>query len=201
MRHAEQILANLPGWCSPEKERATEKLIAEHAPQLVVEIGCFGGAWLIPAAMASPKPFWCNGIDPYDCGACLEGMKNQESIDYWNNREMLDKVYTDLMATIAQLELKNVIIHRAPSQDRAVHFVDGCIDLLHIDGNHSAVPAMRDATLYLPKVRVGGHIICDDIHWTESGVFTVKPMVDYLLSEGCEALFEVGESLFLRKVR
>lgn len=199
----ENVVKQLPGyeWCSPDKRAATLKLIAEHAPQLIVEIGSFGGGWLLPAAIAAPRAFWCVGIDPYDAGACVEGMSNAENLAYWNNREMLEGVYKHLLRAIATLDLKNVVIHRARSEDRAVHFVGGCIDLLHIDGNHSAEPALKDAMLYLPKVRVGGHIICDDIGWHESGVETVRPMVNWLLANGCEWLFEAGGAGFLRKVR
>jgi cephalosporin hydroxylase len=198
--YIEYTLSHLPGWCSPEKRAATAKIIEELNPSLIVEIGTYGGSWLLPASLAA-KSARCVGIDPYSAGACVEGMTTEANIKWWGDEKMLEGIYAGLLASIARLKAGNVEIMRSASEDVVERFADGSIDLFHSDANHSAEPTMRNVQLYLPKLRVGGVFVQDDLGWVESGVRTVQPAVDWLMENGCEWMFEVSGAAFMRKVK
>lgn len=51
-----------------------------------------------------------------------------------------------------------------------------CIDILHIDGNHSEEPSFLDVVTYYPKVKSDGYIWFDDIKRFPS----TQRAVDYL---------------------
>ncbi len=192
------IIDNLPGWCSPEKR---DWLCAQPRPiNLIVEIGVFGGKSLLPMALTYPEAK-VYGIDPWLAEASIEGMLNQESITYWQNEEMYSSVMTACKLGIAQLHINNIELIRDKSENVYTRFKPNSIDILSIDGCHSAVPAMRDAVNYLPLVKVGGIIACDDMHWTENSIYTVKPMVLWLLENGCEWIEEITGCAMLRKIK
>ena len=44
-------------------------------------------------------------------------------------------------------------------------FLDGEIDVLHQDGNHSEESSSREVELWLSKMKPGGIWIMDDIDW------------------------------------
>jgi predicted O-methyltransferase YrrM len=201
MTKEELIVSHLEGWASPEKLAATCELIAGIKPVTIVEIGTFGGKWLIPVAMAAPDAK-CHAIDPYSAGACVEGMTTEQNKAYWSNQNMLNAVKAGFLAAVRDLELQNITLHQMTSAEAVAQFADGSIDILHSDGNHSAEPTMRDLKLWLPKVRVGGVVIQDDIQWTESGVQTVWPALMWALGPGgCEWVKEVTGAGFMRKVK
>jgi predicted O-methyltransferase YrrM len=203
----QSILAQLHGatWCQPEKRAATIRLIEEMRPRLIVELGTFGGGWLLPAAITAGPECRCYAVDPYSAGACLEGMTTPVSVEWWGNQRMLEDVRHSFWGAVKALGLTNVDLYGVTSEQAAGRFEDESIDILHSDANHSLIPTMRDALLWLPKVKIGGVFIQDDVRWheTKNGVatYTVKPTVDFLLSNGCEQMFEVAESVFLRRVR
>jgi hypothetical protein len=63
----------------------------------------------------------------------------------------------------------NVEILRMKSHDAASLFSDGSLDYVYIDGEHSYEAVTRDLDHYLPKVKVGGHLIGDDYGWSGVG--------------------------------
>ncbi len=191
------ILKNLPGWCTVEKMAKSKELC--YWAGNVVEIGTFGGSWLLPMACEMPNAHFI-GIDPYDAGACVEGMTSEENIAWWDNQRMLNDIYNGVIAAVVSLELSNVQIMRKRGEDCSETFANESIDIWHSDGNHSAEPTMRTVKLYVPKVKVGGIIIQDDVSWTENGVETVRPALDWMLKQGnCELICEVTGAAFLRK--
>jgi predicted O-methyltransferase YrrM len=166
---------------------------------LAVEIGVFGGKSLcaIGSAMKLNGLGRAVGIDPWSVLDCVEDMHKPENVKWWTENSQLDEMYNQCLHYVATLGLKETVgIIRDQSQRAVTFFVDGSIDLLHIDGNHSAIPAMRDGQLYLPKVKPGGLIICDDEGWTERGAdgvesLSVRPMIEWLKKNGCTEI-EVG---------
>lgn len=204
MHLIEQIKTLLPkihGWCSIEKATKFVEIILEHKPTLCVEIGVFGGSSLIPQALALQHNNHgvVYGIDPWTKSDALEEMISEENKEWWGKLD-LEEIYNHCFNHILTLDLNNHCkLLRDKSENVVNNFQDNDIDLLHIDGNHSEALSYKDAVLYLPKVKSGGHIFFDDIWWTEgdSNVTTRKAIL-YLL-ESCDRLDLVADCLVLRK--
>ncbi len=192
------VIEQLPGWCSVDKRQHLIATIESLKPSKIVEIGVFGGRSLIPMALAAPNA-QVVGIDPWTVIACIEGMSTQANIDYWSSVSMLEQVYQAVANAIKTLRISNITLLRDSSENVAGTFEDGSIDILHIDGNHGFLPCQRDCQLYLPKVREGGIIYMDDEGWTEGGLLTVQPNIDWMMSQGCEDCGSVDGCKVLRK--
>ena len=128
-------------------------------------------------------------------------MANEENIKWWNNRGMLEGIYQGVLTTRHRLGLDNVEIIRDLGENYVEHISDDSVEIFSSDGNHSMEPTMRTVKAYLPKMRIGGVIIQDDCSWVEDGILTVKPAIDWLLSNGCEFMYEVTGAAFIRRVR
>ncbi len=75
-----------------------------------------------------------------------------------------------------------VIVWRAYSVDAARDCDDGCLDVVYLDANHTAV--REDVAAWWPKVRPGCWLMGHDYVFHE-GYFNVKPEVDaWAASEG-----------------
>lgn len=201
----EFIKASLPtiqGWCSADKALAFVDIIIEHQPELCVEIGVFGGSSLIPQALAlkqNGKGF-IYGIDPWTKDAALEEMIHEDHKKWWSELN-IDEIYEHALHNIKHFEVAKFCgLIREKAEDCVDRFQDESIDLLHIDGNHSEALSYKDATLYLPKVKVGGHIMFDDIWWTEEGNYvTTRKAIMHLLT-CCDKVDTInGDCLLLKK--
>lgn len=188
------LLPVIPGWCSPEKADALVRIILTHRPSLCVEIGVFGGSSLIPQALALEAlgQGVIYGIDPWENAAALEAMADEANRSWWSGVN-LETIYQGCKSLlVAQGLASRCKLLRAKAEGIADVFLDGSIDLLHIDGNHSEELSVRDVCLYLPKVRPGGHIFFDDVTWTEGGVRTTGRAVAMALAE-CDHVEDVSD--------
>jgi hypothetical protein len=70
----------------------------------------------------------------------------------------------------------------------AYHVVQGPVDILHIDGNHSRWDSVRDVTLWVDRVVDGGIIYFDDEDWS-----TTDNAKELLLMK-CDKLTEIKTS-------
>ncbi len=153
----------LEGWCSERKAGRLMDIVWEMDPQIVVEIGVFGGKSLVPMAYAlkAKGSGVVYGIDPWSCQASAEGMDGAnktwwESIDH-------EAILSGLQTKVKQFQLSNYIkLVQATSVDADPIYG---IDILHIDGNHSEAASYADTLKWVPLVREGGIIIFDDITW------------------------------------
>ena len=197
---AVKLLPAIQGWCSPEKATALIETIVSRKPQLCVEIGVFGGSSLLPQALAlkhngSGKII---GIDPWTKDAALESMVAAEHRDWWSKLN-LESVYQHCCAHIRHQQVEAFVeLRRIKAEDAAAAFEDNSIDMLHIDGNHSEEPACRDVDLYLPKVKTGGILFFDDVHWNDGGVNTTRKAIVKLLT-ACTKLRLVSDCMILQK--
>jgi predicted O-methyltransferase YrrM len=197
----------LLGWCSPEKEEWLTKWIRVHEPKLIVEIGVYAGASLIPMAFESKAYSRCVGIDPWELEACLEGMLDPVSRHWWTSdftvRASSENQWPEAEAVcrnaIEKLGLTNIELWKGTSDFFKDSFEDESIDLLSIDGNHGP-QALIDGKNYLRKVKPGGLIACDDATWNEDKVMHVKAMIDWLLANGCNHLGTVGDCAMLSRL-
>ena len=162
-----EAIKPMEGWCWEEKALALADLIIDTKPIWVVEIGVFGGKSLVPMAMAlkeNGSGIVC-GIDPWKKDAALECAIDPENAKWWQECD-LDAILKGCSESIWKHGLDDyTILTRCDAVLSSRTFVDGIVDILHIDGNHSEVVSMRDVTNWLPKVKPGGYIWLDDFHW------------------------------------
>ena len=200
----ENVLPQLHGWCALEKAKKFIELIYKNKPELCVEIGVFGGASLIPQAIALSynKKGKIYGIDPWTNDCALEEMINEDHKKWWGGVD-LEQIYNSCCQKIEQLNLQNYCeLIKDKSENVFINFQDQSIDLLHIDGNHSEALSYKDAVNYLPKVKVGGHILFDDIWWTEKDNYvTTRKAIVYLLDK-CDKIDLInGDCMLLKKIK
>lgn len=158
------MMKQLDGWCSDEKAEYLVELIRLTKPDVVVEIGVFGGKSLLPMAMAlkANHKGMAFGIDPWSHDASSVGMEG-ENLNWWSNLDH-EKILKLLQERIKLFNLQDYItLVRATSLDAEP--IEG-IGLLHIDGNHSEETSYIDVTKWVPYVKSGGIIIFDDVNWS-----------------------------------
>lgn len=170
-RHKRKVLSHqksIPGWCSIEKANRLMNLIYDIRPKICVEIGVFGGSSIYP--MASSLKFLEEGviyaIDPWSNEECIKGYEIDDPNYGWWNEVNLEKTYLDFLTMLKRYHISKYCIPMKMTSKQALStFKDGSIDILHIDGSHVADIVMEDAKMYLPKVKKGGYIWFDDVHW------------------------------------
>lgn len=186
--YKEKVLPSLyqiDGWCSREKAQHMMDLVYEINPQICVEIGVYGGSSIYPTAcaLAYQKSGVVYAIDPWSKDDCIQGFEvGNEHFEWWSQVD-LEKIYFRFLSMLKQNNLNSYcLVMRMTSEEAYHHFEEESIDILHIDGNHSEDSALTDAKLYLPKVKKGGYIWFDDVHWAS----TTKA-VEYL-SKHCDVI-------------
>lgn len=155
------------GWCLPEKAYRMAQLIVDTKPNLVVEIGVFGGRSLFPQAMAlrHNKHGVVIGIDPWRQESTVEGGVGAENHAWWSKLD-LHAIHSEFMDNLWRLDLSRWCLPwRCGAEECFGMFQPQSIDILHVDGNHSEIVSCRDLNLYLPRVRHGGFVWFDDSHW------------------------------------
>lgn len=175
------LLPTLHGWCPKEKADRMMELIVKTSPDVVVELGVFGGSSFLP--MAAALQYQGKGvayaIDPWYTAPCLEGNQGA-NYDWWASVD-LEKIMQHFIKKMHEQKLDaRYQLMRKTSKEALPSFKDGSINILHIDGNHAEESALFDAKNWLPKVRSGGYIWFDDANWP-----TTKKAIDYLLAH-CE---------------
>lgn len=156
-------MATLEGWCSQYKASLLIDFILMTAPEVVVEIGVWGGKSLIPMAYAlrengKGKVY---GIDPWSNADSVQGMDGANK-EWWgsvNHQRILD----GLIQKINQYGLQEQVqlIRKTSAEVEPIYD----IGLLHIDGNHSEECSYLDVIKWVPLMKRGGIIIFDDINW------------------------------------
>ncbi len=174
-----EYMTELHGWCSPEKAGFLIDLIAKIKPQVIVEIGVWGGKSLIPMARAlkENKQGIIFGIDPWASDESVQWIMEEANRNFWNNANH-EWVYQHLIQKIAKFDLQNQVqLIRSTSEGAAP--IQG-IDILHVDGNHSDPTSYLDVTKWVPLMNSGGWIIFDDMRWFENGMYTTARAGEWL---------------------
>lgn len=118
--------------------------------------------------------------------------KEMHLIDCWAPQDELGKIEKLVASSSEQHEawyqeargrfegVEGVIFHRGMTADMVERFPDGHFDWIYVDGDHTYEGCAADLRMYLPKVKEGGFIVCDD--YCEEGLnyFGVKKAVDEL---------------------
>lgn len=155
-------------WADPTKQAFLPHLILEHSLKRTVEIGVYTGGSLVPQIVALKHTGGIViGIDPYSDEAAVQKDNREilDNIDPVGLSPDRDRTYNSLLALLERHGLSaHSKIHRMTSNDAAA-LVEDDVDLIHIDGNHDFDRVMDDLVNYLPKLRVGGFLVMDDIDW------------------------------------
>lgn len=155
------------GWCSVDKAHDLARAILKLRSSVTVEIGVFFGRSLLPMALAHAEQnhgiVWA--IDPWTAEAAKEGYDGVNAA-WWGglNHESIYQAFLSHLR--AQGIDKFVHVVRQKSDDVTPPDV---IDLLHLDGQHTDQTS-RDVDRYASRVRPGGMVFVDDIHWSGGGV-------------------------------
>ncbi len=181
---------------STQKPLRFAQYVLDHKPNLVVELGVYGGRSLISMALALQHNNQGRivGVDPY----VSQVFKGKEHSEWWDKLDLnaiRDKFLEDAVhyGVGGRCELR-----KQRSQDAVHDFEDGTIDILSIDGDHSEEVALADARLWFPKVRNGGLIFFDDADWHDDGSNTTRLAVTYLRNH-CRVVEEIEGNIVFRK--
>ncbi|MFM1995960.1 MAG: hypothetical protein RLZZ111_347 [Planctomycetota bacterium] len=157
---------SLPGWCPLEKAEYLAALVRITGARCIVEIGVYGGRSLVPMALAAEAHGGVvHAIDPWDVAASLEGDNGAEN-DAWWSRLDHEAIYREFLQGVDAFGVRDTVrVLRMKDTEAIDRFPDGAIDLLHVDGNHSAAVSMRYVRQWGPKLAPGGHLVMDDIDW------------------------------------
>ncbi len=183
------------GWCTQEKAEKLMELIYDTHPSICVEIGVFGGSSIYPTARAlkyleAGKVY---AIDPWIKEDCQEGYDPNDPNYIWWCSIDLESIYKGFLHLLKKNRLEAFCQPmRMASEEALSFFSDESIDILHIDGNHTAEVALLDAQMWLPKVKSGGYIWFDDVNWASTAKAVAyldeNCIVDFTRSVGRECL-------------
>jgi len=186
------FMNQLEGWCSREKGSLLMDLVLKVKPEVVVEIGVWGGKSLVPmaAALQGNRMGRIYGIDPWSNIASIEEVLHPDNKAFWGRVDH-EAVMQRLVQKIKEFGLQDHITLIQKTSEDAPLIYD--IDILHIDGNHSEKTSYDDVRKWVPLVKSGGWIIFDDMSWYENGVFTTAKAVSWL-NENCIKLAEFQDA-------
>ena len=146
---ARQRAAAVDGWLSDAQGRALFEAAASATGRgAIVEIGSWKGrstTWL--ASGARLAGLRVHAVDPH------RGSREDPAAD----------TLTEFRANLAQSGLSDVVEPLVMTSEEASARVDGPIELLFIDGDHSYEGVRRDAELWLPRVMDGGTVMLHDV--------------------------------------
>jgi hypothetical protein len=160
----------LEGWCTPAKAKRIARLVVETGGGTrCVELGVFGGRVVIAMGLGIKHCLdgfgIVDGIDPYNASASLEGTNAKANDEWWTNVDY-DAILKSAHERIRQLGLSKIVRLRiVRSHDIVAEYPDRCVDILHLDANHSAETSTQDVTDWAPKMRPGGYLVFDDTDW------------------------------------
>lgn len=174
--------ADLPGWAPQGKMREMAALVLAERPRTVVEVGVFGGRSALPqiAALARTGSGLFIGIDPYDGGVYAEGEKTAQ--EAWMRDFDYEPVRQAFLAELGKYRLEPFVkLERVRACDFLPGFVDGAIDVFHLDGCHYPDVALSDMRLAWPKLAPGAAVWVDDTNWD-----SLAPTIAFLEGAGAE---------------
>lgn len=189
-------------WCTPEKASLLMDLIVSEKPENCVEIGAFTGSTVLPVA-AALKYLGKGKVYAIDAWSNSEAVKNFASNDpnrsWWATLDM-EAIFLSFKRMVQNWGLESFCVALRSTSQNAIAQIPR-IDFLHLDGSLSREGALEDATLYLPKVRLGGYILLSNLFWSVNNHHPKMDSFFYLL-DYCDVVCEIdgGNSVLLKKV-
>lgn len=146
---------------------------AEHAPFAFWLVGAMRPKMFVELGTHHGYSFaaFCQAVSASGIGTkCY-------AVDTWHGDEHAgfygDEVYTDLRDHIEGYHSSFARLIRSTFDEALVHFDDGSVDLLHIDGRHFFEDVSHDYTTWFPKLAPNSIVIFHDInvHERNFGVY------------------------------
>jgi hypothetical protein len=131
-------------------------------------------------------------IDSWKKEDCIDDelAANQE----WWSTLNLDNHYEAFVGHAVRAQVvKNIQFCRMSSWDASRFLPD--MDMVHIDANHAEWPSTSDVVNWLPKLKVGGYLIMDDVNWesTQTAVRFIEKRCEFVvrfdLKESCFSIY------------
>src|SRR5437899_668930 len=187
-------LEHMDGWTEPDRACEMAEKILETKARVCVDIGVFAGRSTIAMGFAARQlvDSIVYGIDPWHPVIAEESDDNKAGIDWWKEKANLEAMHHQASTSVFNHRLEKWVV-LIQSRSEYVHQLFSSIDILNIDGAHGEVASCRDVTLYLPKVKVGGHVFFDDTTWES----TQKALG--MIEEQCELINDTGKARTYRK--
>lgn len=164
-------LPHIEGWCTERKALWLADLITSNRCLAVLEIGIYGGRSLIPMAMAVQSlgaGGKVHGVEAWSNSVAVATETNAENDAWWQTVD-LKAIKKGFLRSVALNEVADTVVVLEMSSDEAFATISrtglGPFDLVHVDGSHSEVQALRDVEMWSGLVRPGGILVLDDIGW------------------------------------
>lgn len=153
------------GWLTVPRAQEMYDLIRTVQPDIVVEIGVFGGKSLVSQAMGirDNGKGMIIGIDPWKNDVAVSELTDARAADWWKNVD-LHKIHQGCMEAIWRFSLDKYVTIIRSTSSQCVSLIPK-LDIIYIDGGHSEEFSCTDVSLYLPKVKKNGWIWFDDCDW------------------------------------
>lgn len=185
------VLSTLEGWCTQRKALRLIELIMDSGAKDVLEIGVFGGASLIPMALALKD---CRGtvvgVEAWDANVATSEATTEENDKWWHDIDIC-KIKAGFWDSVKRYELFGIIKILEMDSDRAYECLSNGnrrFELIHVDGAHAENQALRDVRSAMSILGRKDIIVLDDIEWP-----TVEA-ARALLRSTMEVIDEVHES-------
>jgi len=164
------VINKLEGWCTESKANRIFDLIIETNSQFTVELGAFGGKSLIPMALAHKEKGsgFILGIDAWKADAAISAENAEANNEYWKRMDF-KQIYRGCQKAIFENEVEDYCDTLRSRTDYASFiFADNTIDVLHEDSSHNTETIITELKHWIPKVKIGGYWIADDVLWVEA---------------------------------
>jgi len=143
-----------------------EIILREWKPERIIEIGCYEGQC---TSYMVEKNDWSDDVKLWAVDT-WEGSMEHTDINMSEVEKRFDKNIE--LANKKASRKTNVVKEKMYSHQFMSAMMNGYenkIDLIYIDGSHTAPDVLLDATLAFKLIRPGGVIIFDDWHWKPWG--------------------------------
>lgn len=196
MKEMIELNPKLCGWCTLDKAITLYNLVLATQPDVIVEIGVYGGRSAIPMMFGCRE----NGkgivhcVDPWDAEASKLGQVTDVDKEWWGKLDH-EMIYQSFLKHLRAANLENQCkIHRKTSRD---FDAPPKIDILHTDGNHGP-DAISDTLKFSPNVKTGGYVVLDDLGWSGGHV---QKSAAWLKENGFLELHPLGTGALFRRMR
>lgn len=151
---------SFPGCISPDAGNILRALVINIAPRNVMEIGSYLGAstiWISSALADTGKSGRLHSIDLF----------NAHKDSPWSPGESVDHPFEFVQKQLRKCRLDNFVeLHKGKSafvSPRIAKELDGGLEFIFIDGDHSIEGFMADFDALEPFVSTGGYILLHDV--------------------------------------
>ena len=155
------------GWCDPKKASDLADLVINTKAKSIADVGVFEGKSTLALAYACKLigSGVVYGVDSWKKEDCIDD-ETQANKDWWSTLD-LNAHYESFLRHVVRAEVgRHINVCRMTSWDASRMLPN--MDLIHIDANHAEWPSTSDVVNWLPKLKIGGYIVMDDVNWAST---------------------------------